>query len=106
MRHVADCLPRDTIEASFAENFGVNRSKGGLECKFYRTLRDNGIPEQVREQIKQYQGRSEERIRQFGAISRQPQRYPWMLSRDRATVQPSHFNPHHYPVARRRSNQR
>jgi hypothetical protein len=42
-------LAWDDVEQRFSEYFGEKREKGGLQCKFYRTIGDAGV-EKVREQ--------------------------------------------------------
>lgn len=75
--------PWDRVLQEFAKQFNHRRPKGGLQCKFYRLLGDWGV-EKVREQARQSQSRSRDRVGQYGLVQRTTLRYDWM--------QPEHIN--------------
>jgi len=74
--------PWDEVEEGFKRQFDEKRGKGGLQCKFYRTLNDAKV-EKVREQAKWGRRSKRDRIGKFGVIQRTNKRYSWMLPEDR-----------------------
>lgn len=74
--------PWDEVEEDFRRQFEEKRGKGGLQCKFYRTLNDAKV-EKVREQAKWGRRSKRDRVGKFGVIQRTNKRYSWMLPEDR-----------------------
>lgn len=67
----------DVVEREFYLQFGAQRKKPGLQCKFYRWLEIEGV-EKVREQAKTGHGRGGFQVGKFGLVQRTTRRFPWM----------------------------
>lgn len=67
----------------FERQFHHRRHKGGLQCKFYRLLKDWNV-EKVRAQTKHVQDHPKDKIGAFGVVQRTSKRYEWM--------KPEHYN--------------
>lgn len=67
----------DVVEREFYRQFGAQRKKPGLQCKFYRWLEIEGV-EKVREQAKTGHRRGGPQVGKFGLVQRTTRRFPWM----------------------------
>jgi hypothetical protein len=65
----------DEVERKFDAHFGQNREKGGLQCKFYRILREHNVPK-VREQGRP--GQANAGVSKFGVMQQTNARFKWM----------------------------
>lgn len=74
----------DDVNENFTRQFGEDRGKGGLQCKYYRVLGEEKV-DKVRAQGHWYSSNGTQRGRKggrFGVIQRTNKRFPWMLVED------------------------
>jgi hypothetical protein len=76
----------DRVLQEFWREFPRHRTKGGLQCRFYRALDQYGV-EKVREQNRQMQ-KGKDLIGRFGVVQRTEVRYPWMRREDQCKPDP------------------
>ncbi|EXJ61458.1 uncharacterized protein A1O5_11774 [Cladophialophora psammophila CBS 110553] len=74
----------DEVEKAFQRQFGEDRKKPGLQCKFYRLLGEEGV-EKVREQAKSGHRTLGDKVGKFGVVQRTTARFPWMRLEDQLT---------------------
>lgn len=74
--------PWDQVLLEFSRQFHHRRPKGGLQCKFYRLLKEWDV-EKVRVQNRHARDSPKDRVGAFGVVERTPRRFEWM-------------RPHHY----------
>ena len=67
----------DEVERAFYRHFGDKREKGGLQCRFYRTLEEQKV-EKVREQARSGRRRRGDMVGKYGVVQRTTERFPWM----------------------------
>ncbi|KIW95843.1 uncharacterized protein Z519_02907 [Cladophialophora bantiana CBS 173.52] len=74
----------DEVERAFQRQFGEDRKKPGLQCKFYRLLGEEGVAK-VREQAKSGHRTQGDKVGKFGVVQRTTARFPWMRLEDQLT---------------------
>lgn len=67
----------DEVLAAYKVQFCQQREKGGLQCRFYRLLKDNRV-ETVRAQRRSASDSPTDRVGRYGVVQRTNKRFRWM----------------------------